>query len=173
MTCIELLAGIFLIAVPLVTGQQVADSFGLWAGVGAGVVAAGAYVGSLRFLYREKNRRDLRRRGEFREIYRRIYRVVDLPSDKRNIVTPAGAEIRAGDYGWEARPMRNNGLIYLQGLTKEWCEVWWAGFSPEQIEYVGPKPVSQYDWLQFIDEKTPCPFPVQRQEPIVAMGPPN
>jgi hypothetical protein len=71
-----------------------------------------------------------------------------------------------------------HGLIYLQGLTDEWGLVWRAGFRPDQVEFVGPKPVSQYDWKDFeYDGPKPtacyhwqygkprqsCPFPVQKK----------
>ncbi len=93
-----------------------------------------------------------------------------------------------GDYGWEAQPLRKNNLIYLQGLTEEWLVVWLAGFRPDEIEYVGLKPLSQYDWrnLEYIEGnsysaifgkpcklKTPCPFSVRPGPRPYAMGYPS
>jgi hypothetical protein len=92
---------------------------------------------------------------------------VAIPLDAKNIIKPADAEIRVGDFGWEAAPIRNDGLIYLQGLTSGWRVVWHAGFRPEQVERVGPKPSSQYDyWAPYWAKPSPpiCPFPVQERE---------
>jgi len=73
-----------------------------------------------------------------------------------------GASIKIGDYGWEAVPLRDDGLIYLQGLDTEWQVIWHAGFRPEQIESVATKPQSQYDWnYEWVRKKLLCPFPVQ------------
>lgn len=173
MTFRELLAGMFVVAVAAMAYHSVSHAFGFWPGVGAVILAEGTCIAILSLVWRILNRRDLLRRGKLRENYRGIYRVLGVPTDRRNVRKPERAEIRLGDYGWEAEPVRQNGLIYLQGLSKEWYVVWWAGFAPYQIEYVAPKPISQYDWPQFIREKTQCPFPVQRSEPCIARGHPN
>jgi len=88
-----------------------------------------------------------------------------MPTDESTIKKPKDSEIKVGDYGWQAEPIRNDGLIYLQGLTAEWQVVWYAGFHPEQIESVGPKPRSQYDWdYSWARRAPPCPFPVQERK---------
>ena len=66
----------------------------------------------------------------------------------RIVAKPDGAEIRVGDYRWEAGPIHKDGLIYLQGLTVEWTVVGHAGFRRDQIEWKTEKPSSQYDhWV--------------------------
>jgi hypothetical protein len=104
---------------------------------------------------------------ELREKYRSIYRVVAVPPEPKIIIIPEGAEIRLGDYGWEAGPIRNDGLIYLQGLTLEWTVVWHVGFTPDQIKMVATKPNSQYDsWRPYWVDLPPCPFPVIERETL-------
>jgi hypothetical protein len=151
-------------------------SFGIWARIIVGILAlVGFFMVFMRYLYRFGDWLNDRERDEAREKYRGIYRVLAPPNqDKRNTWQLQNIEI--GDYGWEAKPRYKNGLIYLHGLTTEWGWVWWAGFRPDQIEYVGLKPISQYDWKDFeyngpkpracyqwqsIKPKALCPFPVK------------
>jgi hypothetical protein len=99
--------------------------------------------------------------------YRQIFRVVSVPSDHQFAIKTAGASIEIGDYGWEAEPIDLDGLIYLHGLNPRWQVVWYAGFRPDQLEVVAPKPRSQYyifpDWVN--TEKVPqCPYPVKKFE---------
>ena len=80
-----------------------------------------------------------------------------------------GAEIKEGDYGWEAEPIRDDGLTYLHGLTEQWRLVWYAGFQAEHLERIGPKPRTQYhlpySWrVEGGLNSTPCPFPIQSRE---------
>jgi len=89
-------------------------------------------------------------------------------------VKPEGAEIQIGDYGWDARPNRRNGLIHLQGLTERWQVVWHAGFRPDQIQRIAAKPASQYDyWIPYWAKRPPpppCPFPVRmRNTPTMGL----
>jgi hypothetical protein len=63
-------------------------------------------------------------------------------------------------------------MIWLQGLNENWQIVWWAGFNPDQIEEVGPKPCSQYDWTRET-LKTKCPYPILQRNDRIAMGPPR
>jgi hypothetical protein len=150
--------------------------FGFWGRMIVGVFALlGFLFVFMRYFYRIWSLLDARRRDEAREKYRGIYRVIAFPTAHSN--NPWQLQhIEVGDYGWEAEPLTNDGRIYLQGLTKDWGMVWRAGFRPDQIEYVGPKPVSQYDWRDFEYDgpkpkacyqwqhrkpKQPCPFPVQ------------
>jgi hypothetical protein len=96
------------------------------------------------------------------EKYRHIYRVKSLPSESSCILQADGASIKIGDYGWEAEPIRNDHLTYLHGLNDKWQVVWYAGFRPEEIEIIGPKPRSQYYafpyWMN--ENIPPCPYPV-------------
>src|SRR5580765_1201853 len=122
--------------------------------------------------YRWSWKRDRRQLQELREKYRGIYRVLALPSDQKIVAKPDGAEIKIGDYGWEAGPASKDGFICLQGLTTEWTVVWHAGFHPDQIEWVTEKPSSQYDyWVPYWAKSPPlppCPFPViERATPTI------
>jgi hypothetical protein len=102
-----------------------------------------------------------------RENYRLIYRVTSIPSDGQCILKADGTSIAVGDYGWEAEPIYQDGLIYLHGLNSRWQVVWYCGFRPDQLEVVGPKPRSQYyifpDWVDF--KKVPqCPYTVKEYQ---------
>jgi hypothetical protein len=149
-------------------GGYVAKQYGVLPGIGAGVLAATVCVVVVVELYRRSRRRDARRLKELREKYRAIYRVIAPPAEDNAVIKPEGAEIRVGDYGWEAGPLQKDGLVYLQGLTVAWRVVWHAGFRPDQIEKVGWKPASQYDhWVPYWakgDSPPPCPFPVLARE---------
>ena len=126
--------------------------------------------------YRWTWSRNKRQLSQLRENYRSIYQVKELPTEAKSIVKPAGAEIQIGDFGWEARPSRKDGLIHLQGLTSRWQVVWHAGFRPDQIEKVAAKPTSQYDYWAPDWAKPPppppCPFPV-RERTTPTMGLPH
>jgi membrane protein implicated in regulation of membrane protease activity len=175
-TLIELLALIFLIVVTAGVGKFVATKFGTWPGIGAGILAAVVSVIIVVLFYRWTWSRDRRRLEELREKYRTIYRVIAIPSDQKSIIKPEGAEIKIGDYGWEAGPIRKDGLIYLQGLTIQWTVVWHAGFRADQIEKVAIKPSSQYDyWVPYWVKPRPtppCPFPVLERDTLT-MGLPH
>jgi hypothetical protein len=185
-----LLSGFSLCVIPLLVMPiylLVENTFGVLGTVVAGILMLVGFVFYIRFLWRWWDRLDVKERFERREKYRGIYRVLSVPTDKKSISKPKDAEIRVGDFGWEAHPLRKNNLIYLQGLTEDWYMVWHAGFRPEQIEFVGIKPVSQYDWKDFeyvgegyrnpalnssLKAKEPCPFPVQARDNKIAMGMP-
>ncbi len=112
------------------------------------------------------------RQAILRDKYRRIFRVLAIPRARKAVKKLPSAEIQIGDYGWEAEPIHNDDLIYLQGLTVGWCVVWHAGFHADEIELVGLKPNSQYDWVDVNSlDSSPCPFPIQARE-TVTMGPP-
>jgi hypothetical protein len=131
----------------------------------------------MRQCFRAADKLDYRSRAEAKEKYCGIYRVLALPApdaDRNNWQT---SEITVGDFGWESTPLSKDGLIWLHGLSADWGLVWRAGFRPDQIEYVGPKPVSQFDWKDFeydgpkpaacyhwplVKPKIPCPFPIQK-----------
>jgi len=166
-TLIELLAISFVIGVPVFTAAAVSTRYGRITGVTSGLLAVPVCILLVVFFYRQTWRREERLRRELREKYRAIYRVTALPTEPRSIVKPVGAEIIVGDYGWEARPMRRDGLIHLQGLTTTWKVVWHAGFHRDQLENVAIKPGSQYDyWVPYwaiTSPPPPCPFPVQER----------
>jgi hypothetical protein len=161
----DIMAVWFAIGVPIVIGMFVAKKFGLWPAIGAGLLTVVPCVISVVRAYRARWRRNSQRRQEWKLKYSGIYRVIALPTDETVIKTPQGAEIKVGDYGWEAVPLRVDGLIYLQGLSPQWRVVWYAGFRPDQLEKVVSKPQSQYDWDNtWIKSAPPCPFPVQERE---------
>jgi hypothetical protein len=157
---------------------------GYWMAIPAVVVTLAAYILFLRSFFRFFEHQALLFRDDARERYRRVFRVVALPTDKRNICMPWGNELKVGDYGWEAQPLRKNDLIWLQGLTETWLVVWHAGFRPDEIEYVAPKPSSQYDWRDNVGDpiaavhmkpcqlRQACPYPVRPRRPY-AMGFPS
>ncbi len=160
--------------------------FGLLAGTAVGLLGLVGLWTLSRFVWIVSDRNDRRMRDEFRQQYRRIFRVTVLPSNVRSLLIPKGAQIKVGDFGWEAEPVRLDGLIYLQGLTDKWLVVWHGGFRLDQIEYVGLKTVSQYDWrdFEFVGQKPmssdhfclctpkePCPYPVLPRDNAIAMGP--
>jgi hypothetical protein len=165
MSFIELLALLFGIGLPITIGMLVSKQFGVWTGVEAGLFSAIPCVASVVLFYRAYWRRNAKRRQEWKEKYSRVYRVIAVPTNDSLAKKAQGAEIKIGDYGWEAVPLREDGLIYLQGLTPQWRVVWYAGFRPDQIERVAFKPQSQYDWDQtWVKNPPPCPFPVQERE---------
>jgi hypothetical protein len=173
-TCIEMLAVMFVIYVPMLVGTFASKKFGVWAGIVAGILSGVLCVSAVVLFYRDRGRRNEEKRRELRDRYSKIYRIVSLPGDGKNIKLAKGAAIKIGDYGWEAEPRNTkDGLVYLQGLTNKWRVVWYAGFQRDQIEIICPKPNSQYDWnYKWFREPPPCPFPVQERE-TTAMGLPN
>ena len=175
-TLIELLAVIFIVAITSAIYLPVAGKYGVGAGIGAGFIAIVVCVIMVVQFYRWSWRKDEQRLRELREKYQAIYRVNAIPADEGNLRMAAGAEIKIGDYGWEAGPLREDGLIYLQGLTTEWHAVWHAGFRLEQIKRVATKPASQYDrWHPYwatVPPPPPCPFPILAR-PTATMGFPH
>jgi hypothetical protein len=174
-TLIELLAVIFVITATMVTWQSVATTYGPWWGAGAAFCSGSLSIITVVLFYRWTWRRDERGLQMARDKYRDIYRIVALPAEPSVIVMPEGAEIRVGDFGWTAGPSRDDGLIYLQGLTLDWTVVWHAGLPPDGIEKCGTKPHSQYDsWHPFWADPPPlppCPFPVIERETMTVGRP--
>lgn len=166
-TLIEQLVLTFLITLMYVAGTFF-GGFGVWSGVGAAFSVGLLGVYAIVLFYRWIGCRTERSLDAVREKYRDVYRVIAIPNASRNFALPKGAEIRVGDYGWEAGPSRTDGLIYLQGLTLDWRVVWHAGFHAEEIAKVGKKPNSQYDaWYPYWASPPPlppCPFPVIERE---------
>ena len=166
----DMLALWIAVGIPAVTGMLVAKHYGLWAGVIAGLAAAIVCAACVLLFYRDRWHRMAQRRREWEKKYSGIYRVLVLPNASAIIKKPQDAEIKIGDYGWEAIPLRNDGLIYLQGLTSKWRVVWYAGFRPEQVEKITVKPRSQYDWDQtWVKNPPPCPFSILERE-TTSMG---
>lgn len=167
-TLIDLLAAMVVFTATMVTWNAAAARYGTWWGIGAAFSAGSLSVTTIVLLNRWMWRRDQRRLQKARDKYRKIYRVIATPAEPRIIAMPEGAEIRVGDYGWEAGPSRNDGLIYLQGLTSDWTVVWHAGLHPGEIEKICTKPCSQYDaWHPEWAEPPalpPCPFPVAERK---------
>jgi hypothetical protein len=165
-TLIEMLAVTFIFAAAITVGGAVQAKYGKHMGALAGIGAALVAICLVILFYRWSWWHDEQQLTKLREQYRTIYRVKALPTHPESVVKPDGAEIRIGDYGWDARPSRRDGLVHLQGLTPRWQVVWHAGFLPDQIEKVTDKPASQYDqWRPEWVKKTPppCPFPVQER----------
>jgi len=176
-TIIEVMAVIFIIAVSVETAKFVSLRYGKTAGIGAGLFGGMVSSAIVVLFYCWIGRQNQRRLQDVRERYTSIYRVTSPPTDEKSIKRAEGAEIRVGDYGWEAGPLlKKSGLIYLQGLRVDWRVVWHAGFRPDQIEKVTQKPCSQYDrWIPYWVKgpaPPPCPFPIlERKTP--AMGLPH
>lgn len=156
------------------------ERFGVWARTPGGLVILAAFAVYLRYLWRLFDRMQRRARERARSEYTGIYRVVGALADTSGLGWREGLQVRTGDYGWEAQPPGRNGLLYLEGLTEDWGVLWYAGFEPWQVEYVCPKPVSQYDWEDFeyagpkararyhwghCKPLSPCPYPVPRRAP--------
>lgn len=175
-TFIELLAAIFIVTVAMLVYMPLARRHGTAAGIGGAFLAIVVCVLIVIQFYRWSGRRDKRRLQELREKYQNIYLVKSLPPDDGNARLAEDAEIQVGDFGWEAAPLRGDGLIYLQGLTAEWHVVWHAGFRPDQIEKVATKPASQYDYWRPYWSKSPpppsCPFPIHARA-TATMGRPH
>lgn len=172
-TIFEMLALVILIGVPIFAGKLVTQKFGLKSGIASGILSGIPCLTAVILFYRISGRRYEQRKHELREKYQNVYRVISLPTGETNIKKSPGAEIRIGDYGWQAEPPRDDGLIYLQGLTSKWRVVWYGGFRSDQIEKVAPKPLSQYDWnYSWMQSPPECPYPVQ-ERPTTNMGLPN
>lgn len=164
-----------MIGAPTAAWMAVSATHGTWWGIAAASAAGLLSVVLVALFYRLASRLDERALQRARAKYRDIYRVIAIPTDPTVIVMPAGAEIRVGDYGWEAGPSRNDGLIYLQGLTPDWTVVWHLGFHRDEIEKVSAKTHSQYDaWHPYWAAPPPlppCPFPVLERETMTAGRP--
>lgn len=163
-TLIEVLALTFIVSITGLVYSFSSQTFGVGIGIGAGFITIVICVLVVVQFYRWSWRKDRQRLQDLREKHQDVYCVKVLPTDEGNLRIAAGAEIQIGDLGWEAGPLRKDGLIYLQGLTPEWHVVWHAGFRPDQIEKVATKPISQYDYWHPYWAKVPpppsCPFPV-------------
>lgn len=165
-TCIEVIAAVIALFLPLVLGFVVGHHHGILLGVLTGT-GAGA-VGGLfvRWFYVCSARRFQQEILELETKYPSVYRILAVPKGLPCVIA-AGVEVLPGDYGWEAEPiLKDDGRIYLQGLTQEWCVAWYAGFEASQIELICQKPRSQYylpySWTCAGAKPSPCPFSVGR-----------
>lgn len=157
--------------------MNVADEyFGICGRIVVGILALlGFFFIFLRNFYHVADLLSKRERDEARKKFRGIYRVLSLPTKSQRPNNWCSEEITVGDFGWEAKPLTKDGLVWLQGLTTEWKMAWRAGFEPKEIEFVCSKPVSQYDWKDFEYDgpkpksiwttaipKHPCPFSIKK-----------
>ncbi len=167
-TLIELLAVIFIVGFVTAVHEAVRAKHGEGPALLASVVAVVVSALFIVLFWDWNSRSNKRRLTEVREQYQSIYQIKELPTDPKSIIKLEAAEIRIGDYGWEAKPSRKDGLIHLQGLTPKWQVVWHAGFRPDQIVKVAAKSASQYDyWAPYWAKPPPpppCPYPVQERE---------
>jgi len=165
-TLVEIVVGVIFLLVVRVTWQAVASGYGTGMGVAAASLSALACAAAIVAFYWAADRLSERKDREFREKYPSVYRVLAAPDEKAPVLKAEGVDIDVGDNGWEAEPIHTDGLVYLHGLSRTWHVVWYAGFRPDQIELIGPKPRSQYDlpyaWRGANAMAHPCPFPVQR-----------
>jgi hypothetical protein len=177
LTLLELLPAIFVFAAIMLAWVIFSPAYDrLWGVLAAEFLAALLCIIAVVLFYRWLWRLDERGLRNVRERYRHIYRVIAMPTDPTVIVIAEGAEIRVGDFGWEAGPPRDDGLIYLQGLTQDWTVVWHVGLRSSEVEEVGTKPYSQYDaWHPYWagpPPLPPCPFPVIERD-TMTMGRPH
>jgi prepilin-type N-terminal cleavage/methylation domain-containing protein len=152
-TLIELLAVIFIIAATMSAWKSVSSSYGLWWGIGAGILAGALSILLVILFYYWMGRIEERILTKLRNKYTAIYRVKTVPSDPKIIILPEGAEIRVGDIGWH------------------------AGFHPDEIEKVAKKPSSQYDvecpYGADLSSLPACPFTVVERKTMTAGLPRN
>jgi hypothetical protein len=96
--------------------------------------------------------------------YPGIWRIASKPEEGGLAVEARADAITVGDYGWEAEPLVDDNLLYLQGLTPDWKVVWYAGFRKDQLEHITIKPASQYYRHPYWVNSPPsdCPYPVHQ-----------
>lgn len=173
LTLLDLLALQFVIFVPLFFTVIVTTHYGSERGFLVGFISSiacwgvvGAFSGWSYYRYQEQLR-------VLSTNYPSIFQIKEIPSDTSQLLIAEGAKIEIGDYGWEAEPLHDDGLIYLHGLNEKWGVVWYRGFRPNQIEKVGPKPRTQYllpeSWYRGGPDAFPCPFPIQSQTADLGM----
>jgi len=163
-TCVEVIAAIIAVFLPLVLGFVVGHHHGVLLGILTGTVAGAVGGLFVRWFYLWSARLFQQEIRELEAKYPSVYRILAVPKGLP-CVKAAGAEVLPGDYGWEAEPiLKDDGRIYLQGLTQEWCVAWYAGFEASQIELICQKPRSQYylpySWTCAGAKPPPCPFSV-------------
>ncbi len=171
-TFIELLAMIVIVAAVSSTWTIVRARYGIVMGFLTSLVVTIACACVVVAFYRVSGRRFQIEYKALSEKYSSVYRVLSPPSDNAPVLKADGADIHVGDYGWDAEPLHNDGLIYLHGLSSDWLVLWYAGFRPDQIEKIGPKPRIQYylpyAWMGAGSQAQPCPFTASAKVPKMA-----
>jgi hypothetical protein len=172
-TLIDLFAAIFVLTIPSIVFNFSKPRLGLWWGILISFVAAVASLVVVSVMYRTLRIHITRVYKSLEITYPSIYRVLALPDDNLEVRKEHGVEISIGDFGWEAEPIKADGLIYLHGLTSNWEVAWYAGFRSDQLELVGLKPHTQYflphHWKHAWASNPRCPFPV-KVTPKVRLG---
>lgn len=113
--------------------------------------------------YRLTNAISVRRDTKMLQKYPGVYCVRSLPSEFAGLIANGGC-VQIGDYGWEAEPLWDDGLIYLHGLGNDWSIQWYMGFSREQLGFVCTKPRLQYAIPYSWNSRPPlCPYVVKSQ----------
>jgi len=173
MTLIELLVFVSAFLVGTMTFSVARFYFNIWAGFSAAFLALVVFFKIMDFLNRFGRRRHRRKMAEK---YPRIFRVLAVPVERDSsrllskLFPAENHVVKIGDYGWEANPFlrratdRKGNLIYLKGWNEDWKLIWYAGFRPNEIEFVGPKPFSEYDLPNRPAPRPVCPFPVQPRD---------
>jgi len=118
-TLIELLAVMFKVGFVTAVHEAVRAKHGEGPALLASLLAVVVSALLVVLFWDQTARSNKRRLTQLREQYHTIYQVKELPTAPKSIVKPAAAEIQIGDYGWDARPSRKDGLIHLQGLTQK------------------------------------------------------
>lgn len=168
LTLVNMLAALFIIFGSLMPAVLVTSQYGVESGLFAGTIASLGCWGVIIALSAWSHYQFHETLRTLSENYPSIYRVKRVPVDTSRFWMAEGATIEIGDYGWEAKPLHDDGLIYLQGLSERWGVVWYGGFRLDEIEEVGPKPRTQYllpeSWYLVGPDAFPCPFPVQSRQ---------
>ena len=71
----------------------------------------------------------------------RVFEVLRHPSRESVRWIRDCYEIMPGDFGWDTWASPDNGLVHLTGYDENFLNIWYADFEPEEIRYVGPKPL--------------------------------
>jgi hypothetical protein len=167
-TIIEFSIAIFVLSAPVLIGEFVARRAGIGAGIFSAICAGLAISTFVYWMMFAISGEAEKERHIFEERYNSIFRLLEVPPDRSAMTAVNAVDIEVDDFGWEAEPLSDDGQIYLQGLTKEWQVVWYAGFVACQVERIGRKPRSQYylpyKWISGEEEAPPCPYPVKNEK---------
>jgi hypothetical protein len=82
----------------------------------------------------------------------RIFEILHCPSKERVRWVRNDCQIMVGDFAWDTNASPENGLIHLTGYNENFLNIWYADFEPQEVRYVGPKP---------LPPNKPNPFPVR------------
>lgn len=174
-SCIEVTAALVGVVGPVLIGIIIGARSGTPIGVASGLMVGVACGLSVGMFYSWSARLRQQEMEELQTLYPRVFRILSVPAELSGVKAD-GVEITIGDYAWEAEPISRDGLIYLQGLTSDWCVAWYAGFESSQIEQVCQKPRSQYylpyTWVCAGAVPPACPYSVLHQ-PVNNLGYPQ